>query len=162
MFNYIAAWSKTKKYTLLGKLLASIANAFALFTAGKVLASMPVFVTIFRNTVCFNKDKFKSNRPIYFVLLAYAIIAVYTLVNMSRLVDILPLILSIVATLSNWFGTTSHIKVVSSISCSVWIIYFMLDGIYLTAVFNIIQVIIELTTILRIKIKGEKQHEKIY
>lgn len=153
--NYCGALSKEKKNIIAARIFSACFNAMAILTGGNYIASLSVFFTVIRNIVCFIKDKFKTNIPIYLITIGYLIIGTYTVINSETITDLLPVFISTVTALVMWFGSSSSIKVITILGCILWTTFYLIDGIYLTAVYNIIQLLLEFITLIRIRLNKQ-------
>ena len=157
--NYTASWVRDKKLIATFKMLAALFNALAIICVGHFIASIPVLFTIIRNIVCMNKDKFKNNKPIWICVLGYIIIGIITLGNIDTIMDIVPTIVSLLASLIIWYCNPVGIKVGLGITDNIWTVYYLYSGLYISAINIIIQTIIAIISIIRIKL-GDKIIDK--
>ena len=155
--NYIAAICKTRFNIILFKFMSAVCNAFAITVTSGITLALPVFLTAIRNIVCLFKSKFKTNIPVYILISIYVIIGIYTAIDMDSIIDLLPTFVSTVATFANWFATPSGIKYSSMITTSIWLIFYITSGLYITFITSLIHVILEIVGLIRIAIDKRKR-----
>lgn len=148
--NYCAAWSKNKKHIILFKVLSALFNSLAIISVGNFVSAIPVLFTIVRTIVCFYKEKFKTNYPIWLCILGYMLIGLLTITKMQSFIDVLPLITSLIASLIIWYCNPIGIKVGLSITDTIWLIYYIQQELYLLATNIALQTIISAISIVRI------------
>lgn len=151
--NYLAAWVTGKNKIIFFKLLSAVFNALAIMSVGRYAASIPVLFTIVRSIVCMNKEKFKSDVPIWLCVLGYIMIIAITFNSMESYLDLLPTITSMVASLVLWYGGAILIKSGLGVSDTIWMIYYFYVGLYFSALNILFQTIVAVISIIRIKLK---------
>jgi hypothetical protein len=151
--NYIAAWVKDKKYIIIFKILSAVFNALAIISVGNFIAAIPVLFTIVRTIICLYKDKFKSSLPIWLCVIGYIVIAIFTVGKMESFIDILPTIVSLSASLIIWYCGPIGIKIGLGVTDSVWMMYYFSTGLYLSALNILLQTIVSIISIIRIKLE---------
>lgn len=156
-YNYISSWVKTKRNIILFKVLSSLSAVLMLVSVGEYMGALPVGFTAIRSILFMYKDKFKTNKVLYGCISAYVIIAIFSI---QGLTDLLPTVISITASIIIWYCEPIGIKVGLSITDSIWILYYLIVGLYLSAFNNVIQVLISIISIFDIKknLKNTKLH----
>jgi hypothetical protein len=90
--------------------LSSLFSAISIFAVGNIVGAIPVAYTIIRCIVCFFKDKFKTNWPIYLICAGYIVIAVCSIPFYTSIVDWLPVIISLGVAIILWYCDPVGIK----------------------------------------------------
>lgn len=155
--NYIAAISKTRFNIILFKFISAVCNALAITVTSGIVLALPVFISAIRNIVCLFKSKFKTNIPVYILIGMYIVIGIYTAIDMDSVIDLLPTFVSLVATFANWFATPSGIKYSSMVTTSIWLVFYITSGLYITFITSLIHVMLEVVGLIRIAIDKRKR-----
>ena len=158
--NYGAAWCKNKKHIMAFKILSAIFNSLAILSIGNIAGAIPVLFTVVRSIVCFYKDRFKTNYPIWLCVLGYIIIGLLTIEDMRSIVDALPLITSLIASLIIWYCNPVKLKLGMMLPDGIWLIYHISSGLYLSAANLILQTIVSIISIIRIKLSEQRINDK--
>ncbi|MBQ8626771.1 MAG: YgjV family protein [Agathobacter sp.] len=151
--NYISSWVTKKHQIILFKCLSSLFSAISIIAVGNLVSAIPVLFTIIRCIVCFFKDKFKNNWPIYLICVGYIIIAVGSIPFYTSVVDVFPVVISLAASLILWFCDSIGIKIGIGIGDTLWVIFHSVNGLYLSALNTALQVVLSIISIIRIKTK---------
>ena len=159
--NYSAAYVKSKITSIKFKVAAATFNACAIISVGNGIESLPVFFTIIRNITCLNKEKFKSNKPIYLVLLGYMCLGVYTFISTGSVMSLLPTIASLSASIVLWFANNKGMKIWLSVVETVWVVYYIYAKLYFSALNTTLQIIVALISLVRIIRDDRKQLSKV-
>ena len=153
--NYCASWSTKKLNIILFKILSAVFNALSILFIGNIAGAIPVFFTVIRCVVCFYKDKFKTNKPIYFICFGYILIAILSIPLYKTFIDVLPVVISLWASIVLWFFKPIGIKIGIGIGDAFWMIYDFANGLYLSAINLLAQLILSGISIIRIRKKGD-------
>ena len=154
--SYASALTKNKNLIIVFNILCALFNALSIITAGSILASIPVFFTIIRSLVCLFKERFKSDKPIWLCTLGYVIIGCFTIYNSSDILDILPTISSALAGLILWFFKPRNIKIGLGLTNSMWLVYYIVCGLYISALSIVSQILMLVIGILRIELSNRR------
>lgn len=151
--NYCSSWAIKKHNIILFRILSAFFSAISIVAVGNIVGAIPVFFTIIRCIVCYFKDKFKNNWPIYLICAGYIVIAACSIPFYTTILDIIPVLVSLPAAVILWFCNPIGIKAGVGIGDTLWLIYDLYNGLYLSALNIFIQIIISIISIIRIKIK---------
>ncbi len=159
--NYLSAWVTKKRDIILFKCLSSLFSAISIVAVGNIVGSIPVFYTIIRCIICFFKEKFKTNWPIYLICAGYVAIAVCSIPFYTSIIDVLPVAISLAASIVLWYCDPIGIKAGVGIGDTAWAIFHVCNGLYLSALNTALQVAVAGISILRIKIKQKNNENNL-
>lgn len=154
--NYGSAWSKSKRNIVIFKVLSAIFNSLSIISVGNFISAIPVMFTIVRSLVCFYKDKFKTNLPIWLCVLGYIVIGLLTFNKMDSIIDMLPVITSLLASIIIWYCNPVELKLWMMLTEGIWMVYHFSSGLYLSALNILLQTIVSIISIIRIKLDNKK------
>lgn len=99
-----------------------------------------IFITV-RSFLFMFRDKYKTNLIFYFCLFLHLLPGIITY---DGLISLLPSITAIIAIFVIWFGNEQQIRLGLIIPNFIWVIYYCVFEIYISAAFNIIVIIFEI------------------
>ena len=99
-----------------------------------------IFITV-RSFLFMFRDKYKTNLIFYFCLFLHLLLGIITY---DGLISLLPSITAIIAIFVIWFGNEQQIRLGLIIPNFIWVIYYCVFEIYISATFNIIVIIFEI------------------
>ena len=152
--NYCASCVVNKRDIILFKIVSSFFNAISILLVGNIVGSIVVFFTMFRGVICLFKDRFKTNLPIYLICAGYVAIGICGIPFYTNIIDIVPVLVSMPAAIILWFCDPSGIKVGVGIGDSLWMIYDLYNGLYLSALNIFVNIIISMISLIRMKLKA--------
>ena len=158
--NYISSWVKSKNNIILFKTLSAISSFLMLLSVGQFVGALPVLFTAVRSFLFMYKKRFKTNAILYICIFIYFIIALVS-VDFSNEInviikDLLPTVISVSASIILWCLNPIGIKIGLSITDSIWIVYYLMVGLYLSAFNNTIQVVLSIISAVKIKNTSKK------
>ena len=151
--NYLAAWVKNKKTIIFFKTMSSVMSALMFFSVGKFVAAIPTLFTIVRSTLFLYRDKYKTNLVLWLCVGGYLILAFFSVDSVG---DLLPTVVSVLASIIIWFCNPIGIKIGLSVTDNIWMVYYLMTGLYLSALNIILQTIVALISAVRIHITQSK------
>ena len=81
------------------------------------------------------KDRYKTNFVFLFCLGLHIIAGIVTFTGLSSL---LPGITAVISVVVLWFGNEQQIRIGTIIANLIWVVYYFVNGIYISAVTNIV------------------------
>ena len=133
---------RKKKKNMLLHMFISNAISLTIFAIADLKSAFltTIFITV-RSFLFMFRDKYKTNLIFYFCLFLHLLPGIITY---DGLISLLPSITAIIAIFVIWFGNEQQIRLGLIIPNFIWVIYYCVFEIYISAAFNIIVIIFEI------------------
>lgn len=158
IYSIIINFIKEKKDMLVNTAICSLISIFLYIYLGEINAIFASTIIFIRNIVYVNKVKYKSNLPFFFCICMHLIGGIYALYLDKNLIVInfIPMITSLMACFFYWFSSEQAIRIGSLCTNTLWLIFNIYYGLYLTSLICFIGIITPLMAYLLYKKKGQK------
>lgn len=143
--SYIMFLDK-KKNMLLNMFISNALCLLVFGIAGLHSAFITTITITIRSFLFMFRDKYKTNFVFYFCLILHIISGV---VDFSGFISLLPSITAVISIFILWFGNEQQIRLGLLIPDLIWFIYYIISGIYISAIFNFITIIFKFVSYIK-------------
>lgn len=124
-----------KRNMLINMFISNLISLILFQVAGLGAASLTTIFITLRSFLFMFKDKYKTNIVFFFCLGLHIIAGIVTFTGFSSL---LPCITAVIAIVVLWFGNEQQIRIGTTVANLIWVAYYLVNGIYISAVTNIV------------------------
>lgn len=133
-----------KKNMLINTFISNIISLVLFQITGLGAASLTTILITFRSFLFTFREKYKTNIMFFLCLALHILAGIITFTGFSSL---MPCITAIIAVVVFWFGNEQQIRIGTTISNLIWVIYYAINGIYISAITNIIIILFTIVSI---------------
>lgn len=124
-----------KKNMLINMFISNLISLILFQVAGLGAASLTTIFITLRSFLFMFKEKYKTNIVFWVCLGLHVMAGILTFTGIS---SILPCITAVISVVVLWFGNEQQIRIGTTIANLIWVGYYLINGIYISAVTNII------------------------
>ncbi len=124
-----------KKNMLINMFISNLISLILFQVAGLSAASLTTIIITLRSFLFMFKEKYKTNVVFWTCLGLHIMAGILTFTGISSL---LPCITAVISVVVLWFGNEQQIRIGTVIANFIWVVYYLINGIYISAVTNII------------------------
>ena len=124
-----------KKNMLINMFISNLISLILFQVAGLGAASLTTIFITLRSFLFMFKDRYKTNFVFLFCLGLHIIAGIVTFTGLSSLLPGMTAVISVVVL---WFGNEQQIRIGTTIANLIWVVYYFVNGIYISAVTNIV------------------------
>lgn len=144
---YIMFLSK-KKNMFINMFISNAISLIIFLIADLKSAFLTTLIITIRSFLFMFKDKYKTNFIFYFCLVLHVLSG---LITFDGFISLLPVLTAIISVFIIWFGNEQQIRFGLTIPNIIWVIYYCIFGIYISATFNIIIIISQIISYIKNK-----------
>lgn len=138
IYSIYIMFLKNKRNMLINMFISNLISLILFNIAGLGEASLTTIFITLRSFLFTFREKYKTNFVFFFCLMLHIVVGIVTF---KDLFSLLPCVTAIISVITLWFGNEQQIRIESIISNLIWVIYYYLNNIYISATFNLIVII---------------------
>lgn len=129
---------KKKKNMLINMFISNAISLIIFLIADLKSAFLTTLIIAIRSFLFMFREKYKTNFIFYFCLILHILSGIITF---DGFISLLPMLTAIISVFIIWFGNEQQIRFGLIIPNIMWVIYYCIFGLYISAVFNMIVII---------------------
>lgn len=122
-----------KKNMLINMFISNLISLILFQAAGLGAASLTTIFITLRSFLFMFKEKYKTNIVFCVCLGLHVMAGILTFIGISSL---LPCVTAVISVVVLWFGNEQQIRIGTTIANLIWVVYYLINGIYISAVTN--------------------------
>ena len=139
--------------------LANCVYVIQYFLLGALAASSMNFISALRCYIFYSKRKNNKEISIKYLIFFIVLIVFFGIVTYKNYLSLIPILITIFYSISNWFKDAKWIRIVILITAFIWIYYNYVVGAYICIIGNIFEIISGTTALLRF---GKKNNSEFF
>lgn len=135
-----------KKHMLINMFISNAISLIMFFIADLKSALLTTIIITIRSFLFMFRDKYKTNLIFYFCLILHILSGIITF---DGFISLLPMLTAVISVFIIWFGNEQQIRFGLIIPNTIWVIYYCIFGLYISAVFNITVIISQIISYIK-------------
>lgn len=148
VLSYSASIARTKRNILILSFSSGILSVPIFLAAGLLDAAIPSVVISIRYLLYFFKDKYETNVVFYVCTIAQIIVGIFAWEDVGSMI---PALLPVVCCVYYWYGSALVIKCCGVVTSALWVLYYVSNGLYITAINSAIGIVLLVVSIIQIR-----------
>ena len=137
---------KKKKNMLINMFISNAISLIIFLIADLKSAFLTTLIIAIRSFLFMFREKYKTNFIFYFCLILHILSGIITF---DGFISLLPMLTAIISVFIIWFGNEQQIRFGLIIPNIMWVIYYCIFGLYISAVFNMILIIFQVISYIK-------------
>lgn len=137
---------KKKKNMLINMFISNAISLIIFLIADLKSAFLTTLIIAIRSFLFMFREKYKTNFIFYFCLILHILSGIITF---DGFISLLPMLTAIISVFIIWFGNEQQIRFGLIIPNIMWVIYYCIFGLYISAVFNMIVIIFQVISYIK-------------
>lgn len=152
IFFWVTSIQKKEQYKILfSQILANIMYIIQYVILGTYIAAAMNFTSAVRCFVFYEKRKQNKDISIIWLFMFLILIILFAIFTYDNYLSLIPVILTLLYTISSWMKDSKWIRIVFLIAGIIWIYYNYSVGAYVSIVGNILEIVSAIVAIIKFK-----------
>lgn len=147
ILGYVASLDKNKQKIILYACISNLVSLMLFLVTKRYDGVAAVIIIWLRCLLFLYKDKYKTTIILWLCVTAHIVVGI---VSYEDIFSIITIITPIVTCFAYWYGSALVIKHISNVVNTLWVIYYIYVGLYLTAINTSINIVLSIVAIYNI------------